>query len=387
MATSSTLAYNFVGKARMLLPILNWIASTFVRSPIGDVVATALRAQPGNITLYLAMNRGYPEKADEDNAAEFLRVLRKALYLFQHDDERSAHIELVHMAVSATHARLSCKLEAIDKMPWTYTPHDSEKAVSLAVNDQFDALVMKWNAAGPNEVMTRTLPRWMDGSATPRFVFTRFISIIRLKKVGEGDKIVAHYGSGALMLVRRGFKFFTTILGTEGRKSFLEGDGGFHIEWVGRQPGILPNGYGRSYFWPNSGIDRFGNMWNIRHLITPYLHCELQLIHYLERNTIPIHQNMIGEVSSCMADPSERRGYPICRDLRQQLRKVIEELATEVLGRKRANSGGSDSGSRPSNDALRLSLVLDDNGLIHDGKGVLNAPYPELTLHLKPHNV
>ncbi|KAF9231930.1 hypothetical protein BU15DRAFT_67926, partial [Melanogaster broomeanus] len=355
------------------LSILNWIASIFVRNPDDAAAAATLRVQPGEITLYLALNRGYPEKADEDNAVEFLRVLRKVLHLFQHDPS-SAHLELVYMAVSACHARLSHKLEAIDKMQWSYTPDGAEKPSIIPVDAHFDDLVVKWNAAGHNEggFMLDFAHRYdknavlMDGNAALRFVFAEFIAVIRKKKVGEEDEMyvfrdvedkmrrgtslcglayvlvtstffkalpsrfqptpfskeenlwlhklrrrlgrVAHYTSDASILVRTGLKFFATVLGAEGLKSFFEGDGGFHIE---------------PYYRPKSLISRFDELlaeevdkigvedrekllkdmgfrgalehvWKAENAIIPHLHCELQLIHYLERNDIAIHKNVIG---------------------------------------------------------------------------------------------
>ncbi|KAF9233844.1 hypothetical protein BU15DRAFT_66216 [Melanogaster broomeanus] len=350
-----------------MLPILSWIASSFVRNPTEDVVAAAIGTQSGKITLYLAMNRGCPEKADEDNGIEFLRVLLNALRLYQHD-RAFAEIEFIHMAVSTTHARLSHKLEAIDNMPWIYTLHPSGETVALPVNEQFDKMVIKWNAAGHNEgdriigaARSFDNPSVVDGNSALRFLFAKFISIIRTKKVGEGDKMyafrdvkdklrfgiglcgvaealanssfflalpsyfqpepftteeilwlqklkrrlrrLAYYSSGARLLVHTGLKFFATILGNEGLKSFFERDEGFHIEWIGRQPGIVPDGHGRPYCWPKSAIDRFGELLaadNVKVedrdklLVRPYLHRELQLIHYLERNAVPIHQNMTG---------------------------------------------------------------------------------------------
>ncbi|KAF9244939.1 hypothetical protein BU15DRAFT_71298 [Melanogaster broomeanus] len=457
---------------KKMLSILNWIASTFVRNPIEDVVAAAIGTQPGKITLYLAMNRGCPEKADEDNGIEFLRVLRNALRSFPHDPV-SAEIELIHMAVSATHARLSRKLEAIDNLPWTYTPHPSE-TVALPVNEQFDKMVMKWNRAGHSEgnriiSHARNFDNHAsveDGNSALRFLFASFISIIRTKKVDARDKMYVFrdvedkirlgtglcgvasalvdsrkkffgcrssdddYGewrtihrTSARMLVHTGLKFFATVLGNEGLKSFFERDGGFHIEWVGRQPGIVPDGHGRPYCWPKSPIDRFGellaadkvdvkdrdkllkdsafkgpfgNVWKNQHLVTPYLHCELQLIHYLERNAIPIHQNMIG-VSKLMCFacnayvsavnarrdhgglegwvlpgtsskchhawliPENTKGTQVVDMIREQLTKAIKDLATETLGRKRANSGGSDSsgGSRPAAATSDIPAMLD----------------------------
>ena len=38
--------------------MLNWIANIFVTEPFGDVVATALSAEQGQIMFYIAANRG-----------------------------------------------------------------------------------------------------------------------------------------------------------------------------------------------------------------------------------------------------------------------------------------------------------------------------------------
>ncbi|KAF9231922.1 hypothetical protein BU15DRAFT_81837 [Melanogaster broomeanus] len=469
---------------------MNWIASIFVRNPTGDAAAATLRAQPGKVTLYLALNRGYPEKADEDNAVEFLRVLRKVLRLFQHD-RSSAHMQLVYMAVSASNARLSHKLEAIDKMPRIYTPDGAKKPIIIPVDAHFANLVVKWNAAGHNEgdVLLDFARRYdknavlMDGNAALHFVFANFIALIRKNKVGEEDEMyvfrdvedktrrgaslcglahvlvsstffkalpsrfeptpfsmeenlwlhklrrrlwrVAYYTSDASILVRTGLKFFATVLGAEGLKSFFEGDGGFCIEWVGRQPGIVPDGHGRSYYRPKSLINRFDGLlaeevdsikigvddrekllkdldfggpleqvWKTENAVIPHLHCELQLIHYLERNDIAVHKNVIGVTKlTCFAChaylgavntrrklaglgpwmlpgasnkfhpawliPQSTEGIQAVNLIWERLKKGIQDLARRELRRKRVNGYGSNRNEhRPNNDIARYLSAI-----------------------------
>ncbi|KAF9232933.1 hypothetical protein BU15DRAFT_67025 [Melanogaster broomeanus] len=73
----------------------NKIASAVVRDPVGDVAAMALGAQPGKLTMYLTLNRGCPEKADEDNAVEFLRVLCTTFCLFLDSMDIAFHQQLL----------------------------------------------------------------------------------------------------------------------------------------------------------------------------------------------------------------------------------------------------------------------------------------------------
>ncbi|KAF9234185.1 hypothetical protein BU15DRAFT_65928 [Melanogaster broomeanus] len=365
-------------------------------------------------------------------------------------------------------------------MPRIYTPDGTEKPTIIPVDAHLDDLVVKWNAAGHNEggVILDFARRYdknavlMDGNAALRFVFAKFIAVIRKGKVGEEDEMyvfrdvedktrrgtslcglahvlvtstffktlpshlqptpfsveeiiwlhklrrrlwrVAHYALDASILLRTGLKFFATVLGAEGLKSFFEGDGGFHIEWVGRQPGIVHDGHGRPYYRPKSLISRFDELlaeevdkieigvddhekllkdmdfrgaleqvWKAENAIIPYLHCELQLIHYLERNDIAVHKSAIGvNKLTCFACnayvgavnarrdlaglepwvlpgtsnkfdpawliPQSTEGIQAVNLIWERLKKGIQDLARRELRWKRVKGYGSNIATVPS---------------------------------------
>ncbi|KAF9246502.1 hypothetical protein BU15DRAFT_70582 [Melanogaster broomeanus] len=148
-----------------MMPILNWIAFAFL----------------GKITLYLTMNRGYPEKAEEDNGVEFLKVLRNALRSF----EQGGTISQVR----------GNRQNAVD-------PHTAcaEKPITVSVDAYFDQLVMAWTAAASGHHEKHRILRLVrtydctnavlpDGNAALRFTFATLISVIKEKKAGERDEL------------------------------------------------------------------------------------------------------------------------------------------------------------------------------------------------------
>ena len=120
-----------------LLTMLNWIASIFVTEPVGDVVATALSAEQGRITFYVAANRGPSRDLDRDNVEIFKQLLRDTI---EKTDEESG-IQLLSVVAPMVYRRLSRKLDLITKIEKTELP-------GSRVQDRFNETVDRWTKEG-----------------------------------------------------------------------------------------------------------------------------------------------------------------------------------------------------------------------------------------------
>jgi hypothetical protein len=67
------------GKESKVLAMLDWIVACFVTEPVGDVVATAVSAEQGRITFYIAANRGQSRDQDRKNGETFKQLLRETI--------------------------------------------------------------------------------------------------------------------------------------------------------------------------------------------------------------------------------------------------------------------------------------------------------------------
>ena len=117
-------------------------------------------------------------------------------------------------------------------------------------------------------------------------------------------------------LVATGIKWIRRILGDNG---FTDGGDRFKIVWVGLDPDTLPENHAKKYeikerpgdpceallkdFGYNSTQKNDSDfmaaleksLWpNNLSFFIPFLHCELQLISYLDRHDIEVHMNLIG---------------------------------------------------------------------------------------------
>jgi hypothetical protein len=130
---------------------------------------------------------------------------------------------------------------------------------------------------------------------------------------------IARYRTDAKSVATTGIKWIRRILGDE----FTEGGDCFKVVWVGLDPDTLPKNHGMKYdieerpqelfekLLVQYGFDKstneneqnfmadLGDLWpkpkpNSTPNFVPFLHCELQLIGYLDRHNISVHMNLIG---------------------------------------------------------------------------------------------
>ncbi|KAF9231924.1 hypothetical protein BU15DRAFT_67922 [Melanogaster broomeanus] len=385
--------------ALALMRFIRSLGSSFTEPHRGRAAAP-LRAQPGKVTLYLALNRGYPEKADEDNAVEFCEF-------------------------SARGNR---------QMPRIYTPDGAKKPIIIPVDAHFANLVVKWNAAGHNEgdVLLDFARRYdknavlMDGNAALHFVFGD-------NKVGEEDEMYvfrdvedkdetrplafaawpmywspARFSKLSLPAFSQLLSAWKKIFGcTSSDDDYGEWRiirqtlsilvmGGFCIELLAEEVDSIKIGVDdREKLLKD--LDFGGpleQVWKAENAIIPHLHCELQLIHYLERNDIAVHKNVIGVTKlTCFAChaylgavntrrklaglgpwmlpgasnkfhpawliPQSTEGIQAVNLIWERLKKGIQDLARRELRRKRVNGYGSNRNEhRPNNDIARYLSAI-----------------------------
>jgi len=189
-----------------------------------------------------------------------------------------------------------------------------------------------------------------------------------------------------------GMTFIRHILKPDCIAAFQRGGSEIKIVWIGDQPGVLPNphpdtivisqspetfldglfmkcGYGEGDkplpMIPPENKNDLENLWHADVAINIYLHCELQMIGYLEANDIQIQGNYIGNsklmcwacnayVAKVNANresngqerwvlsgtsykphhrwliPQSSIGEGVTRDLKQSLVSLVERLAAEL---------------------------------------------------------
>ena len=218
---------------------------------------------------------------------------------------------------------------------------------------------------------------------------------------------------------RSGLLFIKKNLGEDGVRKFADGGPGVEIVWVGDESGVLPNNHGRAVEMNlspmgclNKLFDKFDYMaegekkvpaippdtltdirrfWAIPGSIKPFLHCELQMIIYLEAKNIRIQDNAIGcSKLMCWACnaymekvnkerggnawvlsgtsekphyawliPSGVLGDAVVSDIMKRLECLVSRFAIEFGRHRKQLSGGSDSatGSDDDEDLETLSAM------------------------------
>jgi hypothetical protein len=460
---------NATSNERQMLSILNWIASFFVRNPVGDCVASALSVEGHKIILYLAANRGQPEEVDVQNGLKLVSALRQAFH-----DPQSASRLLFNSAISITYLRFYRKLDMIKNMRFPLRKIDSTTVVQPT--EIFEKLMTKWAQADGVEQYQKLidyaqimpdLPTYEsggDGISTLKAFFKLFIEMIDsqrdLSDLQEKDRFlevawsgfcltaillvssnffscvvtddmkaailfdadelnwlrklrrrlwrIARYRIDAKSVATTGIKWIRRILGDE----FTEGGDCFKVVWVGHDLDTLPENHGKKYeikerpqelfnkllgeYGFNVSTDKneqtymtdLGSLWpipkpNFTPVFVPFLHCELQLIGYLDRHNVTVHMNLIGvsklmcwacnayvkEVNNRRKDdrkdpyvlsgasgkarhawlipPGEELRDVVVKIVSEALKAAISSLA-DKLGHQRIHSGGSDSSTGSS---------------------------------------
>ena len=451
------------GKESKTLAMLNWIATCFVTDPVGDVVATAVSAEQGQIIFYIAANRGRSRDQDRDNAETFKRLLRRTI---GQSDHKLIVQQLMKVISPIIYRRLVRKVNLI-------TGIDKAESPKLLVQDRFDAIVDRWVDSGNMEDDPVFLshsaelgftPPSMDGNQRLKHVFGRIASnattdasakgpaddkTCRLRvanftteaatlleskffksveKPGPESSPISHPDKDSIWILRlrrrlwrvaryltqlgnfarSGLPFIQKILGEDGSKMFADGGPGVEVVWVGDELNVLPDNHGHAVemILPPIGFlyklfDKFdyaaegekkvpaippetltdiGRFW--AGSIKPCLHCEIQLIIYLEANNIRIQGNTIG-CSKLMcwacnayvekANKERRRnawvlsgtsekphyawlipsgvlGDAVVSDIMKGLESLVSRFAVEFGRHRKQLSGGSDSATGSDND-------------------------------------
>lgn len=350
---------------KILPSILNWIASCFVTEPTGDAVATALSAEKGQITLYIAANRGEPRPEDKANGEKIINLLRDIV----RQTDGSPMMKLFEAISPIIYHRFARKVDMILKIDKT------EKTI-LPVEDRFNEIVDRWAACNveddpiflgisailgvedengsqrlkhvfqkiasadtksgpPDDPMICKSRVSTLSTAARALVNSKFIKSFESEPengVDHGDFLwilrltrrlwrVARYKTDAVTFVLTGLPFIRRVLGEDGTASFEKGGEEIKILWVGDQPDVLLEGHGRNVEMVQSPVEfleglfkkydyvaegnepqptipqeieaEIGRLWQTTG-IKPYLHCELQMIMYLQANNIQIKGNFIG---------------------------------------------------------------------------------------------
>ena len=443
-----------------LLTMLNWIASIFVTEPVGDVVATAVSAEQGRITFYIAANRGPSRELDRNNVEIFKQLLRDTIDLDHPKEELIT--QLLSVVSPMVYPRLSRKVDLITGIDETESP-------GSRVQDRFNQVVDRWTKEGNveddptflsksqelgldvNERLKLVLDRialtaTTDASAgggRPKDDKTRRLRVADFtsdayallqshffKSFDEHRKYsddfiwisrlrrrlwrVSRYATDLLTVVKFGLPYIRCILGKEGSRTFADGGAGVEIVWVGDQL-ILPDNHGRDITMSlspmeflNKFFDKFeykakgkkkrpmippeivadiGKFWGSE--IRPFLHCELQMILYLQANKIQVQNNAIGntklmcwacneyvarankgrglnawqlsgtsEKSHCAwLIPSSPLGDAVVRDVMKDLGPFVRQFAVE-FGHHPLSDSGRDSDGFTVADRKLLSDVL-----------------------------
>jgi len=371
---------------KLLLVMLNWIATCFVIDPIGDVVATALTANPHEITVYVATNRSQPTDEDKEIIQKFKELIRNALEKPQEEDMTLLILGIISPRI---YPRFSRKLHMITKWDPEQQP----------VEDRFNATVDRWAAGtdvGANmensdnflnnaQVLFSSAEREgikddEDANQCLKRLFKLFVDEIRSDRDCPEDNLTCkrrilrlsylamlltntdffnsfreqtepsfynldlfnsknpiHWLDGTFLWIQKlrrrlrrvtcyvrdtrifakdGLQFIRGVLG-DGISAFLRGEGGIEIVWIGEQPNVLPTNQGQRVTMTKTPLefldkllDKFGykigdvkeetrkhldKTWDISKPEEAYLHCEIQMIAFLNgRSDIQIHDNFIG---------------------------------------------------------------------------------------------
>jgi hypothetical protein len=160
------------GKESKILEMLNWIAACFVTEPIGDVAATAVSAEQGQITIYIATNRGRPRDRDRENGETFKQLLRETI---GQSDRKAIVIQLMKVVSPIIYHRLVRKVNLITRIDKTESPD--------LVQDRFNKIVDRWVEGGNIEddvgflsLSEKFTPRNMDRNQRLKHTFGRIVS-------------------------------------------------------------------------------------------------------------------------------------------------------------------------------------------------------------------
>jgi hypothetical protein len=460
-------------KESKIFAMLNWIAACFVTEPIGDVAATAVSAEQGQITIYIAANRGRPRHRDRENGETFKQLLRETI---GQSDPVLIACQLMKAVSPIIYHRLVRKVDLMTKIDKTELP-------KLLIQDRFDLIVDRWAEGGNMEdgvgflsLSAKCGTPSMDGNQCVKDVFGLIVSAATSTKGGlpadaetcwlrvssftlqattlleskffksfdkpgpenqnpipDEDFIwilrlrrrlwrIARYLAQSNTFAFSGLPFIRNILGEDGSKRFADGGPGVKIVCVGDESGVLPDNYGHEVEmclppmeFLNKLFDKFdytaegeknipaipretltdiGKFWEIPGSIKPFLHCEIQMILYLQANNIQIQENAIGcSKLMCWACnayvekankerggkagkawllsgtsekphhawlvPSGVLGDAIVSDIMKGLESLVSWFAVEFGRHRKQLSGGSDSatGSDDDEDTL-ITLAL-----------------------------
>lgn len=353
---------------KILLTILNWIASCFVTEPVGEVVATAVSAEEGHITFYIASNRGRPREEDKEQGETFMQLVRYTIGL---TDISLITRQLLFIISPSIYRRFARKVNLILNID----------APEVSVQDRFNAIVDRWAEGGNMEDDEHFLSHSksdfaedIDGNERLKRVFDHIVStateyskdsptdveicrsriadftvevaaLLHTKFSKSFDNLggqngnpihrceqdfiwilrlerrllrVARYLTGAIVFARIGLPFIRDVLGANGTRTFQHGGPGVEIVWVGEQPGVLPPNHGcdvEMKLPPMTTLDRLFDLygyeatdaeipletmkdieelWSHPGSIKPCLHCELQMILFLQKSNIEVKENAIG---------------------------------------------------------------------------------------------
>ncbi|KAF9467743.1 hypothetical protein BDZ94DRAFT_1304951 [Collybia nuda] len=197
---------------------------------------------------------------------------------------------------------------------------------------------------------------------------------------------IACYQSGLEEFVDRGVPYLKHVLGCDGMENFKQGTGGIIVNWINTH---VPQNTIKTRYWPISPSDKIGQVlatenlevdhlnpemreyicqtevvtgaWMQGEAITPKVHCELQLLLYLEERFIDVNGDAIGTSAPmcwachcyikkrnsrkwrisqtsgkarddwCLPPGRPDLGAAVLRSLNKKVGRVVEEYACECF--------------------------------------------------------
>ena len=174
------------------LSLLNWLALCFVREPKGDRVATALVSEAGQITLFIALDRGKPTPEDKQNADAFIYTLRDALQVTNSIETQA--LKFFKLATAISYRRIDHKINLLTTMG---NPNET-------VEERFGRIVDEWGGCASNPPNIEQNPRFLrsirqlpslepllgglNGNDILKRVFRTFVTSIRRQQAAMARK-------------------------------------------------------------------------------------------------------------------------------------------------------------------------------------------------------
>ncbi|EMD32373.1 hypothetical protein CERSUDRAFT_118739 [Gelatoporia subvermispora B] len=273
--------------------IVDWFALYFAPNPKGSSSATAVQCEPGQITLFVALDS--PPTTDDHVAGEHLiSKLREVLSLDGSTKRRimTLHRLIAEKAAPRIHRRLQMFLD-VDRYQGT-------GAATLGLSGAFDQAVSYWESQGKEERSSRCVGASKEifgdedhGVAIIKAIFGELVKYVQeaveimntgysfdrwfptIKNIWECLAIVFasdalrsvdsvfddclgknlrfmrvlnirtlhlfSYWNGAVKLVHHAIPIFRQTLGEDGVERFVRGEGDIHICWVNDLPSALPS--------------------------------------------------------------------------------------------------------------------------------------------------